>query len=46
MARTATNIAGRKIVPNMAIAVMDELSFLAAFAIATLIRLSFWATTE
>jgi len=39
--RTATSIAGRKIVPSIAIAVMEELSFFAAFAIATLIRLSF-----
>ena len=41
MARTATSIAGRNIVPSIVIAVIDELSFFAAFAIATLIQLSF-----
>ncbi len=46
MKRTVTSIAGRKIVPSIAIAVIDELSCFAAFAIATLVRLSFCATTE
>lgn len=39
------SIAGRKVKPRTAIAVMDVLSFLTALAILTLVLLSCWAIT-
>lgn len=42
---TAISMAGRKVKPSTAMAVMDVLSFLTALAILTLILLSCWAMT-
>ena len=44
--RTATSVAGRKMIPRTAIVAIDELSNFAALAIPTFILLSFCATTE